>query len=313
MPLAPLFHGRLAVPAIAAPMFLISGPDLVVETCRAGVIGTFPALNQRTSEGYEVWLREVEARLGPEAAPFGVNLIVHRTNQRLEQDLAITMAHQVPLVITSLGAVSDVVDAVHSYGGVVFHDVINLRHAEKALEAGVDGLIAVSAGAGGHAGTLSPFAFLSELRRLTDRTLILAGAMSHGREIAAARILGADLAYLGTRFIATRESLAPDGYKQMLVASAAKDVTYTPAISGVNANFLRPSIAAAGLDPDNLPAGAKLDLEAEHKAWKHIWSAGQGTGAITDIPPAAELCARLAREYDEALAGASGLAVRNGR
>jgi nitronate monooxygenase len=288
-------------------MFLVSGPDLVVETCRAGAVGTFPALNQRTAEGYEAWLRDIEGRLGPEAAPFGVNLIVHRTNQRLQQDLGITVAHKVPLVITSLGAVSDVVDAVHSYGGVVFHDVINLRHAEKALEAGVDGLIAVSAGAGGHAGALSPFAFLADLRRLTDRTLILAGAISTGRDIAAARLLGADLAYLGTRFIATRESVADEGYKQMLVASAAKDVVYTPAISGVYANFLRPSIAAAGLDPDNLPAGAKLDLNAERKAWKHIWSAGQGTGAIADIPPAGELCARLKREYEEALAAAPDL------
>jgi nitronate monooxygenase len=288
-------------------MFLVSGPDLVVETCRAGAVGTFPALNQRAAEGYEAWLRDIEGRLGPEAAPFGVNLIVHRTNQRLQQDLGITVAHKVPLVITSLGAVSDVVDAVHSYGGVVFHDVINLRHAEKALEAGVDGLIAVSAGAGGHAGALSPFAFLADLRRLTDRTLILAGAISTGRDIAAARLLGADLAYLGTRFIATRESLADEGYKQMLVASAAKDVVYTPAISGVYANFLRPSIAAAGLDPDNLPAGAKLDLNAERKAWKHIWSAGQGTGAIADIPPAGELCARLKREYEEALAAAPDL------
>jgi nitronate monooxygenase len=308
MPLPPAFEGRLAVPAIAAPMFLVSGPDLVVEACRAGVVGTFPALNQRTNEGYGAWLDEIEARLAAEPesgrtpAPFGVNLIVHRTNTRLREDLDTTIRHRVPLVITSLGAVSDVVDAVHSYGGIVLHDVINLRHAEKALEAGVDGLIAVAAGAGGHAGTFSPFAFLAELRAMTDKLIALSGAISHGREIAAARLLGADFAYLGTRFIATRESMAEEAYKAMLVASAAKDVVYTPAISGVHANFLRPSLVAAGLDPDNLPTGAKLDMGHERKVWKHIWSAGQGTGSIADVPSTAELCARLAREYEEALA-----------
>jgi nitronate monooxygenase len=310
------FEGRLRVPAIAAPMFLVSGPDLVVETCRSGVVGTFPALNQRTGEGYAAWLNEIEARLeragreeGRAPAPFGVNLIVHRTNARLQEDLAITVRHKVPLVITSLGAVSDVVDAVHSYGGVVLHDVINLRHAEKALEAGVDGVIAVSAGAGGHAGTLSPFAFMAELRALTDKLIVLSGSISHGREIAAARLLGADFAYLGTRFIATKESLADEDYKAMLVASSAKDVLYTPAISGVHANFLRPSIAAAGLDPDNLPTGAKLDMGHERKAWKTIWSAGHGTGTISDIPSAADLCARLAREYEEALAARHGFSL----
>jgi nitronate monooxygenase len=314
MPLPPLFEGRLSVPAIAAPMFLVSGPDLVVEACRAGVVGTFPALNQRTTEGYEAWLTEIQARLaestsrrGP--APFGVNLIVHRTNTRLRDDLEATVRHRVPLVITSLGAVSDIVDAVHSYGGTVLHDVINLRHAEKALEAGADGLIAVAAGAGGHAGTLSPFAFLAELRSMTDKLIALSGSISHGREIAGARILGADFAYLGTRFIATRESLADEAYKAMLVASAAKDVVYTPAISGVHANFLRPSIQAAGLDPDDLPTGAKLDMGHEHKAWKTIWSAGQGTGSITDIPTTAELCARLAREYEDALASRASLSL----
>jgi nitronate monooxygenase len=316
MPLPPLFEGRLSVPAIAAPMFLVSGPDLVVEACRAGVVGTFPALNQRTTEGYEAWLTEIEARLavaesasrrGP--APFGVNLIVHRTNTRLRDDLEATVRHRVPLVITSLGAVSDIVDAVHSYGGTVLHDVINLRHAEKALEAGVDGLIAVAAGAGGHAGTLSPFAFVAELRAMTRKLIALSGSISHGREIAAARLLGADFAYLGTRFIATQESRADEAYKSMLLASAAKDVVYTPAISGVHANFLRPSIQAAGLDPDDLPTGAKLDMGHEHKAWKTIWSAGQGTGSITDIPTTAELCARLAREYEDALASRVSLSL----
>jgi nitronate monooxygenase len=309
MPLPACFEGRLTVPAIAAPMFLVSGPDLVVEACRSGVVGTFPALNQRSSERYEAWLTEIKARLeraeresGRVPAPFGVNLIVHRTNTRLQDDLALTVKHRVPLVITSLGAVSDLVDAVHSYGGIVLHDVINLRHAEKALQAGVDGIIAVAAGAGGHAGTLSPFAFVAELRALTDKMIALSGSISHGREIAASRLLGADLAYLGTRFIATRESMAQEEYKTMLLSSSAKDVVYTPAISGINANFLRPSIAAAGLDPDNLPTGAKLDMGHERKAWKNVWSAGQGTGSIADVPYTAELCGRLAREYEEALA-----------
>jgi nitronate monooxygenase len=316
MPLPPAFEGRLTVPAIAAPMFLVSGPDLVVEACRAGVVGTFPALNQRTNEGYAAWLDEIATRLadadpasGRRPAPFGVNLIVHRTNTRLREDLETTVRHKVPLVITSLGAVSDVVDAVHAYGGVVLHDVINLRHAEKALDAGVDGLIAVAAGAGGHAGTFSPFAFMAELRAMTDKLIALSGSISHGREIAAARVLGADFAYLGTRFIATRESMADEAYKAMLLSSSAKDIVYTPAISGVHANFLRPSIAAAGLDPDALPAGAKLDMGHERKVWKHIWSAGQGTGSIADIPTTADLCARLAREYKEALASRGSLGL----
>ncbi len=316
MPLPPVFEGRLTVPAIAAPMFLVSGPDLVVEACRARVVGTFPALNQRTNEGYAAWLTEIEDRLaaaesasGRRPAPFGVNLIVHRTNARLREDVETTVRRRVPLVITSLGAVSDIVDAVHSYGGVVLHDVINLRHAEKALEAGVDGLIAVAAGAGGHAGTYSPFAFMAELRALTTKLIVLSGSISHGREIAAARLLGADFAYLGTRFIATRESMADDSYKAMLVASSAKDIVYTPAISGVHANFLRASIAAAGLDPDDLPTGAKLDMGHERRAWKTIWSAGHGTGSITDIPTTAELCARLAREYEEALASRTSLSL----
>ncbi|HME09316.1 MAG TPA: nitronate monooxygenase family protein [Bryobacteraceae bacterium] len=294
---------RLTVPAIAAPMFLVSGPDLVVETCRAGLVGAFPALNQRTSEGYEAWLMEIEDRLaGGKAAPYGVNLIVHKTNPRLQQDLEITVKHRVPLVITSLGAVKDVVDAIHSYGGSVFHDVIHMHHARKAAEAGVDGLIPVCAGAGGHAGTLNPFAFLAEIREFFDKTLILSGCITNGRQIAAARLLGADLAYLGTRFIATRESMAPPAYKQMILESAAKDILYTAAVSGVAANFLRPSLVAAGADPDNLPAHAKMDFgsDREARAWKDVWSAGQGVGDIRDIPAAHELCKRLIREYNEA-------------
>ncbi len=301
----------LTIPAIAAPMFLVSGPDLVVETCRSGIMGTFPALNQRTSEGYAAWLDEIRERLdrieaatGVTPSPFGVNLIVHKTNARLGRDVEITVQHRVPIVITSLGAVRDVVDAIHSYGGLVFHDVINLRHAQKAADAGVDGLIAVCVGAGGHAGLLSPFGFIAEIRQIFDKTVILSGAITHGRQIAAAQLLGADLAYLGTRFINTRESLAPAAYKEMILASTAKDIVYTPAISGVPANFLRASIVAAGVDPNNLQSSVKLTIssEAEAKAWKDVWSAGQGVGNIHDIPPAAELCRRLADEYREAIA-----------
>ena len=293
---------NLRVPAVAAPMFLVSGPDLVVETCRSGVVGTFPALNQRSSEGYDAWLTEIEQRLSAfdNPAPFGINLIVHKSNPRVEADLEITVRHRVPLVITSLGAVRGVVDAVHSYGGVVFHDVIHLHHARKAADADVDGLIAVCAGAGGHAGLLSPIAFLEEIRGFFDKTVILSGSINNGRQIAAAELLGADLAYLGTRFIATKESLAAEEYKQMIVASAAKDILYTASISGVNANFLRPSLERAGLDPENLPAPGKMNIEGE-RAWKDIWSAGHGVGGVHDIPSAHELCERLIREYQEAL------------
>ena len=300
----------LAIPAIAAPMFLVSGPDLVVEACRSGVIGTFPALNQRTSEGYEDWLEEIQQRLddirdqtGRSPAQYGVNLIVHKTNARLERDIEITVRHRVPLVITSLGAARAVVDAVHSYGGVVFHDVIHLHHARKAAEAGVDGIIAVSAGAGGHAGTLSPFAFLAEIRAFFDKTVVLSGAITNGRQIAAAQLMSADLAYLGTRFINTRESLAPDRFKEMILQASAKDIVYTDAISGVRANFLRASIVAAGGDPDNLPAhsGMHVSAEGEAKAWKDIWSAGHGVGDIQDIPATAELCERLICEYRDAV------------
>ncbi|WP_436643226.1 NAD(P)H-dependent flavin oxidoreductase [Microbaculum sp. FT89] len=313
MPLPKSFEGRLAVPAIAAPMFLVSGPDLVVESCRAGIVGTFPALNQRTSEGYADWLREIEERLAtadcgdrPGPAPHGVNLIVHRSNKRVEADLKITVEHKVPLVITSLGAVRDVVDAVHAYGGLVFHDVINLRHAEKAVEAGVDGIIAVCAGAGGHAGTMSPFALVPEIKRMFDGTVVLSGALSTGAHVVAARLIGADMGYFGTRFIATKESMAPVVYKQMLLDARASDIVYTPSISGVNANFLRPSIEAAGLDPDNLPPPGEIEVgQHEFRAWKNIWSAGQGVGLIHDIPSAADLCAQLASDYHEAM-GRSG-------
>jgi nitronate monooxygenase len=305
MPIPALFQGRIALPVIAAPMFLVSGPDLVVETCKAGVVGSFPALNQRSTEGYGEWLAEIRERAGNAAAPFGVNLIVHRSNTRLDADLAETARQRVPFVITSLGAVSEVVDAIHGYGGLVFHDVINLRHAQKAAEAGVDGLIAVSAGAGGHAGTYNPFAFLHEIRQFYQGTIILSGAMSTGAHVVAARAAGADFAYLGTRFIATTESRAPEDYKQMILAATAKDIVYTNAISGVNGNFLRASLEAAGLDPANLPEfNRELHLgSSEKRAWKNIWSAGQGVGAIQDVPSTAELVARLKREYAAAIAG----------
>ena len=293
----------IRLPAIVAPMFLTSGPDLVVETCRSGLVGTFPALNRRTTAGFAAWLTEIRARLGdhPGSAPFGVNLIAHRSNPRLAADLAEVIAHRVPLVITSLGAARDVVEAVHSYGGLVFHDAINRRHAEKAVETGVDGIIAVCAGAGGHAGTLSPFAFVSEIRSFFDGTIVLSGAISTGAHIAAARVMGADLAYLGTRFIATEEAMVSDAQKAMTARARSADIVYTPSISGVAANFLRPSMTAAGLDPDNLTAPAALDVNQEAAAWKTVWSAGHGVGAFSEILPARVLCENLIAQYDAAL------------
>lgn len=304
MPIPSALRAGLRLPAIAAPMFLVSGPDLVVETCRGGVIGSFPALNARTSAQFRDWLHEIRARLAevPAAAPFAVNLIVHRSNPRLQDDLAICIAERVPLIITSLGAVPELVREVKGAGGLVFHDVINARHGAKAAAAGVDGLIAVAAGAGGHAGTISPFALLRELRGVFDGSLVLAGAIGDGAQVAAARLMGADMAYLGTRFIATEESLAPEGFKRMILAASSADILHTPAISGVPANFLRPSLIAGGLDPDNLPAAGKMDLEGEAKAWRDFWSAGHGVGGIADLPPAAALCDRLVAEYRAALA-----------
>ena len=314
MPLPASFEGRLKIPAVAAPMFLTSGPDLVAEVSRSGMVGTFPALNARTSEIFRDWVRQIRARLdaAPDAAPFGVNLIVHKSNPRLEADLAICVAEKVPLVITSLGAVPDLVKAVHGYGGVVFHDVISRRHAEKAAEAGVDGIIAVSAGAGGHAGTISPFALVSEIQQVFAGTILMAGAINTGAQILAARAAGADLAYMGTRFIATREAMVEEAFKEMILATAAADILYTAAISGVNANFMKPSIRAAGLDPDNLAAHGKLDMASEAKAWKNVWSAGHGVGGIADLPSAAELCARLGAEYRAALAALASDAFAHG-
>jgi len=313
MSLPPLLDQRLRLPVVAAPMFLISNPQLVLACCRNGVVGSFPALNQRDSAGFKAWLEEIEGGLAllDKPAPYAVNLIVHNSNPRLEADQAICIEHKVPIVITSLGAVKEVVDAVHSYGGLVFHDVTTRRHAEKAAQAGVDGLIAVAAGAGGHAGTWSPFALVAEIRQFFDKTLLLAGCINHGREILAAQLLGADLAYLGTRFIACQESHAPAAYKDMLLAAHAADIIHTPAVSGVPASFMRKSLEDAGFDLATLAAAgaqAKLKpIDDEAKAWKTIWSAGQGVGEIDDIPSADELIERLDNEYRKALVRACRL------
>jgi len=298
---------RLRLPVVAAPMFLISNPRLVLACCANGVVGSFPALNQRDSAGFKAWLEEIEAGLAQlqTPAPYAVNLIVHPTNPRLQADLALCVEHRVPIVITSLGAVKEVVDAVHGYGGLVFHDVTTRRHAEKAAEAGVDGLIAVAAGAGGHAGTWSPFALAAEIRQFFDKTLLLAGCMNHGHEILAAQLLGADLAYMGTRFIATAESHAQNAYKQMLLSAHAADIIHTPAVSGIPASFLRPSLEQAGYDMNALKSsheqGKLKPIDDEAKAWKTVWSAGQGVGGIDDLPSARALIERLHSEYREAL------------
>jgi nitronate monooxygenase len=308
MPLPALLEQRLRLPVVAAPMFLVSNPQLVLACCNNGIVGSFPALNQRESSGFKDWLQEIEAGLSDTAAPYAVNLIVHGTNPRLQADLAICVEQRVPIVITSLGAVKDVVDAVHSYGGLVFHDVTTRRHAEKAAEAGVDGLIAVAAGAGGHAGTWSPFALISEIRQFFDKTVLLAGCLNQGHEILAAQLLGADLAYLGTRLIATQENAASDAYKQMLLDAKAADIIHTPAVSGVPASFMRQSLEQAGYDIKQLQSkgevnyGEKLKpMDEEAKAWKTVWSAGQGVGAIRDLPSVEALIARLDQGYRQAL------------
>lgn len=306
------FLNDLSLPVVAAPMFLISNPDLVISCCTQGIVGTFPALNQRTSEGFEAWLIQIkealaafEAQSGKKAAPFGVNLIVHPTNPRLEADLKLCIKHRVPLIITSLGAVSQVVDAIHSYGGLVFHDVIKKRHAQKAAEAGVDGLILVAAGAGGHGGTQNPMSLITEVKSFFNKTILLAGCISTGTDIASAMQMGADLAYMGTRFINTTESHAPDAYKDMIVDSGASDITYTAAISGVSANFLAKSLEAAGITAEDLKKDTKIDfgkeLDTEAKAWKTIWSAGQGVAGISDIIPVAALVSRLKSEFIDAI------------
>ena len=302
------FLNRLSLPVVAAPMFLVSGPEIVISCCKAGIVGTFPALNQRSTEGLNEWIEQINESIDDSDAPFGINLIVHKTNPRVEADLQCCVHHKVPLIITSLGAVADLVDEVHSYGGRVFHDVTTVRHAQKATEAGCDGLILVCAGAGGHAGILSPFALLPEIRKFFEGTILLAGSLSDGRSIAAAQMLGADLAYLGTRFIATKESHAAEKFKQMIVASSAKDIIHTPAISGIPGSFLRPSIVAAGFNPDQLPekgtdqAEFGDNMQEERKAWRDVWSAGQGVGQIDDILNVAELVKKLKSEYRQSIA-----------
>lgn len=306
MALPSSWHGRLRLPVVAAPLFLVSNPDTVVECCKSGIVGTFPALNQRTSEGYVDWLSEIAERLRAAdcRTPYGVNLVVHRSNARLEADLAATVAARVPLVITSLGLNRDLIAAVQGYGGLVFHDVTTLAFAKKAADAGVDGLIAVAHGAGGHAGQLNPMGFLADLRAIFKGTLLLGGAISTGGQIAAARAMGADLAYMGSRFLATRESAATEGHKRMLVEGNSESVVYTAAVSGIPANFLRASLEAAGRDPAStapMNFGTSPD-QKERKPWRDLWAAGQGIGPIHDLPPIAELAARLKAEYRDTLA-----------
>ena len=311
----PAFINELSIPAIAAPMFLISGPKLVIECCKNGIVGTFPALNQRTSEGFEEWLIEIKTALfnfeketGTKPAPFGVNLIVHQSNPRVQADLALCVKHQVPIIITSLGAVPQLVEAVHSYGGLVFHDVIKKRHAEKAAQANVDGLIVVAAGAGGHAGTINPMRLVAEIKSFFKKTVILSGCISNGRDIASALQMGADIAYMGTRFINTQESKAPKEYRDMIISSGANDVVYTAAISGVAANFLRPSMEAMGITEDMLSQKKKIDFgkeltpsESEAKAWATIWSAGQGVTNIHDSPSVSELVTEMKTDFKAAI------------
>lgn len=312
MALPAVLKDRLRLPAIGSPMFIISNPKLVIEQCKAGVIGAFPALNARPSARLDEWICEIRETLAAHdaanpdrlSAPFAVNQIVHRSNSRLEHDLEVCVRHKVPVVITSLGARQDVYDAVHSYGGIVLHDIINNTFARKAVEKGADGLIAVAAGAGGHAGTLSPMALIQEIRQWWDGPLALSGAIATGRSILAAQVMGADLAYLGSAFIATDEANAAPAYKDMIVTSTADDIIYSNLFTGVHGNYLKPSIVAAGLDPQALPESdpGKMDFSnTEAKAWRDIWGAGQGIGAITRTVPTADLVARLIREYDEAL------------
>lgn len=299
----------VVIPVIASPMFLVSGSKLVIECCKNGIVGTLPSLNGRSSADFEQFLIEITSELKKfeeetniKPAPFGINLIVNKTNPRLMPDLELCVKYKVPLVITSLGAVKEVVDAVHLYGGLVFHDVIKKRHAEKAVEAGVDGIIAVANGAGGHAGIANPFALVEEIRSFYKGALILAGTITKGKDILAAQTMGADFAYMGTRFIATEESMAQPEYKKMLVASHIDDIMYTDGISGVNANFLIPSIEKSGIDLSEKKEEDFSKLSAEHgKAWKDIWSAGQGTTGIDQIEPVAVLVDQLKKEYKTAL------------
>jgi nitronate monooxygenase len=311
MPLPPILEDRLRLPVIGAPMFIVSTPQLVIAQCKAGIVGSFPALNARPASQLDDWLSQITEELAAYAranparklAPFAVNQIVHASNDRLAHDVELCVKHRVPIVITSLRPPAEVVSAVHSYGGIVFHDVISVRHAQKAAGQGVDGIIAVCAGAGGHAGVLSPFALVKEIRAIFDGTIILSGAMSTGADVLAARALGADLAYLGTRFIATDEANASSTYKQMLVDAKAEDIVYTSLFSGIAGNYLRASVAQTGLDPDELPEASKTTMNfgtggnTARKAWKDIWSAGQSVSGIDAIEPVEALVARMEVEY----------------
>lgn len=312
-------RNRMRLPVIGAPMFIVSNPDLVIAQCCAGIVGSFPSLNARPADELDRWLNRIRDALAewdaahPEtpSAPFAVNLIVHKTNDRLTHDLDLCVKHEVPIVITSLGARPEINEAVHSYGGIVLHDVINQTFARKAIDKGADGLIAVAAGAGGHAGTLSPFAFVQEIRAWFDGPLALSGCIANGRSILAARAMGADVAYMGSPFIATEEANAVPDYKQDVVDSVADEIVYTPYFSGVHGNYLRRSVARAGFDPDGLPDDSSLKMDFtsdkddsnELKAWRDIWSAGQGVGVIDAVQPAGDLVARLRDEYGQALAG----------
>jgi nitronate monooxygenase len=316
MPIPARLEGRLRLPVIGAPMFIVSTPKLVLAQCKAGIVGSFPALNARSAAQLADWLSEISEtlealrRADPYApiAPFAVNQIVHASNDRLEHDLKLCVEHRVPIVITSLRPPAEVVQAVHAYGGIVFHDVINLRHAQKAAAQGVDGIIAVCAGAGGHAGVLSPFALVKQIREVYSGTIILSGAMSTGGDVLAAQALGADLAYIGTRFIASDEANASAEYKQMLIESSAEDIVYTSLFSGVAGNYLRGSVARTGLNPDDLPAADKAKMNfgsgagSELKAWRDIWSAGQGVSGIHDVASVSGIVDRMLGEYRAARA-----------
>jgi nitronate monooxygenase len=317
MPLPNAFHGRLSLPVIGSPMFIASTPELVIEQCKAGIVGAFPALNARPQALLDEWLERIRSELAAYAAanpelkvaPFAVNQIAHASNDRLEQDMASCVRHRVPLVITSLRPPREIVEAVQGYGGLVFHDVISVRHARKAAEQGVDGIIIVCAGAGGHAGLGSPFALVREIRQFFAGTLVLAGGMTSGADVLAAQALGADMAYVGTRFLATTEAHVLPDYKRMIVESGSDDVVYTSLFTGVKGNYLKKSVATAGFDPEQLPEADKSKMNfgsqgnTDKKAWRDIWSAGQGVGNIHDVLPARELVARMVAEYTEARTG----------
>ena len=317
MPIPSHIKDNLSIPVIGSPLFIISGPELVIAQCKAGIIGSFPALNARPQHVLEEWIVRIKTELAeykaenPDAkvAPFAVNQICHGSNDRLAEDMATCVKHEVPIIITSLRPPAELVEAAHSYGGLVYHDVINVRHAKKAVEQGVDGLILVCAGAGGHAGALSPFALLREVKEWFDGTVILSGAIGDGHAVAASLALGADFAYMGTRFIATQEANADPEYKKMLEESAADDIVYSSLFTGVHGNYLKPSISNAGMDPDNLPSADKSSMNfgsggnTKSKAWKDIWGSGQGIGRIYDSPPVSELVDRIKTEYEQAKEG----------